>query len=96
MTCWKVIGTYRSPIAPELTDGQNGLLVPFNEQNVLAQAFIGLLKNPAQRAQIGTATLDTIEQHFCLTQRLESYPQLFMQLNQISSESRQRSSAVSS
>ena len=47
MTCRKVIGTHRSPIALELIDGQNGLLVPFNEQNVLAQAFIGLLKNPA-------------------------------------------------
>ena len=82
MTCRKVIGTHRSPIAPELIDGHNGLLIPFNDHHALAQAVIELLNHPARRTQIGTAALHTVEQHFSLTKSLESYEQLFQQLTQ--------------
>ena len=91
-----LVSNHGSPIAPELIDGLNGLLVPFNDHHALAQSVIGLLNDPARRAQIGTAALHTIEQHFSLTKSLESYEQLFQQLNQTSREPRQRSSAVSS
>ena len=79
-----LVSNHGSPIAPELIDGHNGLLVPFNDHHALAEVVIGLLNHPAERNQIGTAALHTIEQNFSLTQSLESHPQLFMQLNQIS------------
>ncbi len=91
-----LVSNHGSPIAPELINGHNGLLVPFNDHQALAQAVIGLLNNPAERTQIGTAALHTIEQYFSLTKSLESYEQLFEQLNQTGGESRQTSSAVSS
>ena len=91
-----LVSNHGSPIAPELIDGHNGLLVPFNDHHALAQAVIGLLNHPARRTQIGTAALHTIKQHFSLTKSLESYEQLFQQLTQTGGESRQRSSAVSS
>ena len=47
----------------------------------MAEAVIELLKDPKRRAQIGTAALHTIGQHFSLTKSLESYEQLFKQLN---------------
>ena len=91
-----LVSNHGSPIAPELIHGHNGLLVPFNDHHALAQAVIELLNDPARRAQIGTAALHTIEQHFSLTKSLERYEQLFQQLNQTGRESHQRSSAGSS
>ena len=79
-----LVSNHCSPIAPELIDGHNGLLVPFNDHHALAEVVIGLLNHPAERTQIGTAALQTIEQHFSLTKSLESYEQLFQQLNQTS------------
>ena len=78
-----LVSNHGSPIAHELIDGHNGLLVPFNDHHALAQAVIELLNHPARRAQIGTAALHTIEQRFSLPKSLESFEQLFQQLNQI-------------
>ena len=77
-----LVSNHGSPIARELIDGHNGLLVPFNDHHALAQAVIELLNNPTRRAQIGTAALHTIEQRFSLRKSLESFEQLFQQLNQ--------------
>ena len=91
-----LISNHGSPIAPELIDGTNGLLVPFNDPHALAQAVIGLLKDPARRTQIGTAARRTIEQRFSLTTSLAAYDQLFAELTQADREAHQASSAVSS
>jgi len=77
-----LVSNHGSPIARELIDGHNGLLVPFNDHHALAQAVIELLNHPARRAQIGTAALHTIEQRFSLPKSLASFEQLFQQLNQ--------------
>ena len=77
-----LVSNHGSPIARELIDGHNGLLVPFNDHHALAQAVIELLNHPARRAQIGTAALHTIEQRFSLPKSLESFEELFQQLNQ--------------
>ena len=77
-----LVSNHGSPIARELIDGHNGLLVPFNDHHALAQAVIELLNHPVRRAQIGTAALHTIEQRFSLPKSLESFEQLFQQLNQ--------------
>ncbi|MAH59158.1 MAG: hypothetical protein CMN91_12105, partial [Synechococcus sp. ARS1019] len=61
-----LVSNHGSPIAPELIDGQNGLLVPFNDDQALAEAVIGLLNDPVRRTQLGTAARDTIEQRFSL------------------------------
>ena len=84
MACGAALVSNRhgSPIARELIDGHNGLLVPFNDHHALAQAVIELLNHPARRAQIGTAALHTIEQRFSLPKSLASFEQLFQQLNQ--------------
>ena len=77
-----LVSNHGSPIARELIDGHNGLLVRFNDHHALAQAVIELLNHPARRAQIGTAALHTIEQRFSLPKSLASFEQLFQQLNQ--------------
>tara|TARA_Y100001954_G_scaffold58535_1_gene63320 strand:+ start:189 stop:1388 length:1200 start_codon:yes stop_codon:yes gene_type:complete len=77
-----LVSNHGSPIARELIDGHNGLLVPFNDHHALAQAVIELLNHPARRAQIGTAALHTIEQRFSLPKSLEGFEELFQQLNQ--------------
>ena len=77
-----LISNHGSPIAPELIDGHNGLLVPFNEHHALAQAVIGVLNNPPRRAQIGAAARLTIEQRFSLTTSLATYNSLFSELTQ--------------
>ena len=77
-----LVSNHGSPIARELIDGHNGLLVRFNDHHALAQAVIELLNHPARRAQIGTAAPHTIEQRFSLPKSLASFEQLFQQLNQ--------------
>ena len=91
-----LVSNHGSPIAPELIDGQNGLLVPFNDDQALAQAVIGLLNDPVRRTQLGTAARDTIEQRFSLEDSLGAYTKLFQTLTQADPESRQTSSAISS
>ena len=91
-----LVSNHGSPIAPELIDGQNGLLVPFNDDQALAQAVIALVNDPARRTQLGKAARNTIEQRFSLENSLGIYSQLFQTLTQTDRESRQTSSAFSS
>lgn len=47
-----------------LRDGENGLLVPAGDVDALAKTLLGLMADPARRAQLGQAARVTIESGF--------------------------------
>ena len=77
-----LISNEGSPIALELIDGHNGVLVPFNDHQALAQKVLSLLGDPDRRSQLGKEARRTIEQHFDMKNSLQSYQTLFESLIQ--------------
>ena len=77
-----LISNEGSPIALELIDGHNGVLVPFNDHQALAQKVLSLLGDPDRRSQLGQEARRTIEQHFDMKDSLQSYQTLFESLIQ--------------
>lgn len=53
-----VIGTTGSGIEEAIIDGETGLLIPQDNASALADAILGLLTDPARRAQMGAAGRD--------------------------------------
>ena len=76
-----LISNHGSPIAPELDDNSNGLLVPFNDREALSQAMLDLLNNPKLRQRLGIEARRTIQEHFNLSKSLERYDALFQSLS---------------
>ena len=91
-----VISNHRSPIAPELEHGHNGLLVAFNDHRALSRASLALLNTPEQRLRLGEAGRRTIEERFSLSSSLASYQTLFDRLTQNATASNQTSRSRSS
>ena len=75
-----LISNYGSPIAPEITHNHNGLLIPFNEPEQLAESAISLLTNPALQTDLGDRAQRTAKERFDLSTSLNAYEQLFKRL----------------
>ena len=75
-----LISNHDSPISHYLIDGENGLLVDFNNENEIAQAVVRLINDKALRKRLGGAARRIIEENFNLNNAMKEYERLFVQL----------------
>lgn len=66
-----VIGSDTAPVREVIRAGRNGLLVPFFDADALAEAILGVLKNPEHHNGMRAAARRTVERRFRLTDCLD-------------------------
>jgi glycosyltransferase involved in cell wall biosynthesis len=66
-----VIGSDTAPVREVIRAGRNGLLVPFFDPDALAEAILGVLKNPEHHNGMRAAARRTVERRFRLTDCLD-------------------------
>jgi len=57
-----------------------GLIVPARDSQALAAAYLELLRNPAQRSQMGAAGRQRVVKHFSLQRMVADYTRLYEEL----------------
>jgi glycosyltransferase involved in cell wall biosynthesis len=72
-----VVGTDVEGIRQVIQQRVNGLLVPHNDPQALAQAIVQLLQNPQQRAEMGKAACQFVERNFSFQKMIRDYLELF-------------------
>ena len=70
-----------APVVNELTEGENVVLVPFNDPQALAHAAITLLQDPNKRRRLGQAAGRIVAERFSLFTSLAHYEKIFRGLN---------------
>jgi glycosyltransferase involved in cell wall biosynthesis len=65
-----VIGSDTAPVQEVIRSGKNGLLVPFFDTDVLAEAILGALANPEHYFGMRAAARRTVERRFRLAECL--------------------------
>lgn len=60
--------------------GENGLLVPSNNETELANALMSLVDNKEKRSELALAAHDRVANHFCLKRMVEEYENLYLSL----------------
>jgi glycosyltransferase involved in cell wall biosynthesis len=68
-----VVGSANPPISEVIQHGHNGLLVPFNDPEALAEWLIAILQQPSHFAPLGTAARATVEKRFALEAAASAY-----------------------
>ncbi|BCL83377.1 glycosyltransferase family 4 protein [Ktedonobacteria bacterium brp13] len=63
-----------------IQSGENGLLVPTNDYEAMAQALLTLLNDPALVERYGAAARATIEEHYTLDHVLHMYTDVYQDL----------------
>jgi glycosyltransferase involved in cell wall biosynthesis len=66
-----VIGSDTPPVREVIRSGQNGLLVPFFEPDVLAEVIMNVLRDPDVCLQMRAAARRTVENRFRLSDCLQ-------------------------
>ncbi|RLA99255.1 MAG: hypothetical protein DRG83_13290, partial [Deltaproteobacteria bacterium] len=62
--CKPVIGCWNTPCASVITDGKDGLLVEYGNAKKIAEAILGLIKNPELRLKLGKQGRNKIERQY--------------------------------
>ena len=60
-----------------VTDGVNGVLVPACDEQALASAVLGLLRDPSQRKAFGESAIRSVNQRFDITSTVEAIENLY-------------------
>ncbi|OCP03378.1 MULTISPECIES: glycosyltransferase family 4 protein [unclassified Ensifer] len=61
-----VIGSDTAPVQEVISSGRNGMLVPFFDEDALAEAISGALRQPEKYSEMRAAARRTVEQRFRL------------------------------
>jgi glycosyltransferase involved in cell wall biosynthesis len=81
MACEKaVIGTAVGGIPDAVTNDENGILIPANDPDALANAICNLFDNGTQRKKLGSAARQTIRSKFTPEMELEANLSLYRKL----------------
>lgn len=75
-----IVATRVSAIPEIVVDGQTGCLIPPQDPESLAQAVIGLLNQPARRAQMGEAGYQRLVQEFSVAKMLDRTEAVYQSL----------------
>lgn len=75
-----VISNFGGPLAAEVEQGVQALLVPFNDPPALAEAMLELLGSAEQRRCLGEAAQQLVAERFSLKRALDDYGRLFDRL----------------
>ena len=75
-----VVSNVGGPLAAEVEEGIQALLVPFNDAQALAQAILQLLNSAKRRQILGQAAQQWVADRFSLSKSLEGYDALFAEL----------------
>jgi glycosyltransferase involved in cell wall biosynthesis len=77
-----VIATKVGGIPEVIKDGQNGILVPPEDQNSLANAICRILDDPGFAANLGSRARTTAEQNYSLRAITEAYTKIYLSIFQ--------------
>jgi glycosyltransferase involved in cell wall biosynthesis len=72
-----VVVTPVGGIPEVITDGLNGLLVPVNQSETLAQVLAELLRDPARGRSLGSAALHHVRDHYSFERMAQRYEALY-------------------
>lgn len=75
-----VVGSDNAPVNDVIRDGENGLLVPFNEPERLSEVLLKILEHPQRHAHLGAAARRTVEQRYGLGASADAYEHLITAL----------------
>ena len=75
-----VVATPVGGIPEVITDGQDGLLVPVNQPETLAQALTRLIRDPALRRSLGETASRHARDRFSFERMAQQYEELYHRL----------------
>jgi glycosyltransferase involved in cell wall biosynthesis len=75
-----IIGTNIDGITEQITNGENGVLVPPRDPSALAKATIGLLRNRETALRMGVAARKKAEQEFSVEKMVSETGKLYLSL----------------
>jgi glycosyltransferase involved in cell wall biosynthesis len=77
-----VIATKVGGIPEVIKDGQNGILVPPEDQNSLANAICRILDDPGFAANLGSRARTTVEENYSIQAVTEAYTKIYLSIFQ--------------
>ena len=73
-----VIGTNAGGVPEIISDGKNGLLFEYGDDEKLAALLLGLIENPGKRKMLGTAARRTVEEKFELADTVKAIENIYL------------------
>jgi glycosyltransferase involved in cell wall biosynthesis len=74
-----LIATAVGEVPTVVLDNQNGILLPLEDPQLLANAITSLLRNPAERQRLGNAARKRIEDEFSAARMTDDYLRVYQQ-----------------